>query len=178
MGRIDIFVNNTAIGTTHEFLIGDFSDWNHVFQVIVNGTYFCSKAAARYMVEHQIEGNIINISSINSSRALENSSHYNAGKGAMDQLTRCTALELAPFGIRVNGIAPGFIETPMSFVDGENELETDWFKDIYVKRRKIPVQRAGQPDEIAGIAAFLASDDATYICGAILPADGGLSITF
>lgn len=86
-------------------------------------------------------------------------------------------LELAPFGIRVNGVAPGFIETPMSYVDGENELETEWFQNSYIRRRKIPIRRAGQPHEVAGLVAFLAPDDVSYVCGATVPVDGGFSVT-
>jgi meso-butanediol dehydrogenase/(S,S)-butanediol dehydrogenase/diacetyl reductase len=123
-------------------------------------------------------GAIVNISSINGFRALKLSSHYNAAKGALDQLTRCTALELSPHGIRVNGVAPGFIETELSIVSGVNELETDEFMNYYIKQRRIPLARAGHSEEIATIIAFLASNEASYIQGAIIPADGGLSITF
>lgn len=177
-GAIDILVNNAAYANTIDFLSPETERWRHVFDVTVNGTYYCSRAAALVMAQQAGGGRIINVSSINGYRALEGSSHYNAGKGAMDQLTRCMAAELAPLGIRVNGIAPGFIDTAMSVIDGENELETDWFKSIYVERRKIPVARAGLPEEVAAVIAFLASEDASYLCGAILPVDGGLSITF
>jgi NAD(P)-dependent dehydrogenase (short-subunit alcohol dehydrogenase family) len=177
-GHIDILVNNAAMFNPIRFVDSDWADWRHVFDIIVNGTFFCTQEAARHMIRQGIQGHIVNVSSINSTRALEESSHYNAAKGAMDQLTRNTALELMEYGIRVNSVALGFIETPMSVVDGVNEHETDWFRDIYVGRRKIPQQRQGQPEEVAGVIAFLASEDASYMCGAVVAVDGGLSITF
>ena len=177
-GRIDVLVNNAAMSTSVDFVAGETSEWKPVFDVIAFGTYFCTRTVARHMIEACVRGAIVNVSSINSYRALPMTSHYNAAKGAADQLTRCTAVELAPHGIRVNAVNPGFVDTPMSVVDGENELETDWFKDIYVERRKIPQARAGGPEEIASVVAFLASDDASYMCGATVPVDGGLSLTF
>lgn len=177
-GRIDVLVNNAAISSTIEFLDADYAEWHKVFNIIVEGTYLCSQFVAQHMVALGIAGHIINVSSINSNRALHGSSHYNAAKGAVDQLTRCMALELIPHGIRVNAVNPGFIDTPLSLVDGENELESNWFKTIYVEQKKIPQQRPGQPAEVAATIAFLASDDASYICGATIPVDGGLSITF
>lgn len=177
-GRIDILVNNAAMSVPVDFVAADTDEWKPVFDVIAFGTYYCTRTVARHMIEAGIRGSIVNVSSINAYRALPASSHYNAAKGAMDQLTRCTAVELAPYGIRVNAVNPGFVDTPMSVVDGENELETDWFKDIYVERRKIPQARPGRPEEIASVIAFLASDDAAYVCGATIPVDGGLSVTF
>lgn len=177
-GQIDILVNNAAISTTIEFLHADYAEWHKVFNIIVDGTYLCSQLVSQQMVRQGIQGHIVNVSSINSHRALQGSSHYNAAKGAVDQLTRCMALELIPYGIRVNAVNPGFIDTPMSVVDGENELESDWFQANYVKQRKIPQARAGHPAEVAAVIAFLASKDASYICGATIPVDGGLSITF
>lgn len=177
-GRIDILVNNAAISNTLEFLHADYAEWHKVFNIIVEGTYLCSQMVAQQMVKQGVQGQIVNVSSLNSHRALQGSSHYNAAKGAVDQLTRCMALELSSHGIRVNAVNPGFIDTLLSIVDGENELESDWFQSIYVKQKKIPQQRAGQPDEVAAVIAFLASSDASYICGATVPVDGGLSITF
>ena len=177
-GHIDILVNNAAAFTPGRFMDTDYAEWRNIFDIIVSGAYFCTKEAARRMIARGAGGRIVNVSSINSSRALEESSHYNAAKGALDQLTRNTALELIDHGIRVNGVALGFIDTPMSVVDGVKEHETDWFKDIYVARKKIPQRRSGQPEEAAAAIAFLASEDASYICGAILAVDGGLSITF
>lgn len=152
--------------------------WRAVFDVIVDGAYLCTKYAAAKMIEQGTGGAIVNISSINSMRALKLSSHYNAAKGALDQLTRCTAVELSPHGIRVNAVAPGFINAGLSVVSGINELETEEFLESYIKQRKIPLARPGEPAEIAQIVAFLASAESSYIQGAIIPADGGLSITF
>lgn len=177
-GRIDVLVNNAATFTPGTFMDTDYAEWRKVFDVIVNGAYFCTKEAARRMIAQGGGGQIVNVSSINSTRALDESSHYNAAKGALDQITRNTALELIDKGIRVNAVALGFIDTPMSVVDGVKEHETDWFKDIYVARKKIPQRRSGQPEEAAAAIAFLASDDASYMCGAVIPVDGGLSITF
>jgi NAD(P)-dependent dehydrogenase (short-subunit alcohol dehydrogenase family) len=177
-GKVDVLVNNAAISYPIRFLGADYNKWRNVFDVIVNGTYFCSQEAAQHMVSNQIKGSIINVSSVNAYRALQDSSHYNAAKGALDQLTRCMALELIDYGIRVNGANLGFIDTPMSIIEGENELETDWFKSIYVEQKKIPQRRAGQPFEVANVLTFLASEDASYLCGAMIPVDGGLSITF
>lgn len=177
-GQVNVLVNNAAMFAPLKFIDGSTERWRSVFDVIAHGTYLCSRTVARHMVDRGMQGHIVNVSSINSTRALEESSHYNAAKGAMDQLTRCMAVELIGSGIRVNAVNPGFIDTPMSMVDGVNELETDWFQDIYVRRKKIPQQRAGLPDEVASVIAFLASSDASYMCGVTIPVDGGLSITF
>ncbi|BBI31909.1 SDR family NAD(P)-dependent oxidoreductase [Cohnella abietis] len=177
-GRIDVMVNNAAMFYESDFLLETTERWKAVFDTIVNGAYWCSKYAADVMVKREIGGAIVNVSSINGYRALNRSSHYNAAKGALDQLTRCTALELSPHGIRVNGVAPGFIDTELSVVGGVNELETEWFKQYYVEQRRIPQARAGTVNEVASVIAFLASEASTYIQGAIIPVDGGLSITF
>jgi meso-butanediol dehydrogenase/(S,S)-butanediol dehydrogenase/diacetyl reductase len=177
-GRLDVLVNNAAMFYESDFLTETTEQWHQVFNVIMDGAYFCTKHAANAMIKQGHGGAIVNISSINSYRALNKSSHYNAAKGALDQLTRCTSLELAPHGIRVNGVAPGFIDTGLSLIGGVNELETEEFLHYYVKQRKIPLARAGFPEEIATIIAFLASEEASYIQGATIPADGGLSITF
>ncbi|MFD2333809.1 SDR family NAD(P)-dependent oxidoreductase [Cohnella sp. GCM10020058] len=176
-GRIDILINNAAMFYESDFLQETTARWRAVFDTIVNGAYWCTREAALAMKE-QGGGAIVNVSSINGVRALIRSSHYNSAKGALDQLTRGTAAELSPHGIRVNGVAPGFIDTGLSVVGGENELETEWFKRYYVGERKIPLARPGQSEEVAEVIAFLASEAASYVQGAIVPVDGGLSITF
>jgi 3-oxoacyl-[acyl-carrier protein] reductase len=99
-------------------------------------------------------------------------------KAAINQYCRGLALELAPRNILVNAIAPGFINTPMSVVNGVNELESAWFHQNYVEGHHLPLKRAGRPEEIAGVAYFLAGNDASYITGQVITVDGGLTITF
>jgi NAD(P)-dependent dehydrogenase (short-subunit alcohol dehydrogenase family) len=177
-GRLDILINNAALFYESELLEETSERWHKVFNVIADGAYFCTKYAAQGMISGGNKGAIVNVSSINGYRALNKSSHYNAAKGALDQLTRCTAVELSPHGIRVNGVAPGFIDTELAVVSGVNELETDDFREYYIRQRRIPLARPGLPDEIAEVIAFLASDAASYIQGSTISADGGLSITF
>lgn len=177
-GRVDVLVNNAAIFEPAPFLSADTQTWRRSFDVIAFGAYLCAREVARAMVAASAPGVIVNVSSINSTRGLTHSSHYNAAKGAVDQLTRCLALELADHGIRVNAVAPGFVDTPMSVVDGENELLSAAFRSIYVDGGRIPLRRAAQPSEIAGVIAFLAGPDASYLCGAVVPVDGGLAVTF
>ncbi len=177
-GGVDILVNNAAIYAFTPFPATDHAAWHRVFDVIVDGAFHCARAAARRMIERGSGGHIVNISSINAHRGLIDSSAYNAAKGALDQLTRCLALDLAPHNIRVNGVAPGFIDTAMAITDGVNELETEEFQAIYIRQRKIPLQRPGQAHEVAAVVAFLVSSDAAYITGATIPVDGGLSVTF
>lgn len=178
VGPVDVLVNNAAIFSPAPFLSASTEEWRRSFDVIAFGAYFCAREVARAMVAAGAPGVIVNVSSINSTRGLVESSSYNAAKGAVDQLTRCLALELADHGIRVNAVAPGFVDTPMSVVDGENELDTEAFRSAYVEGGRIPLRRAAQPSEIASVIAFLASPDASYLCGAVLPVDGGLSVTF
>jgi 3-oxoacyl-[acyl-carrier protein] reductase len=99
-------------------------------------------------------------------------------KAAVNQYCRSLAIELAPKGILVNAIAPGFVQTPMSTVNGVSELESEWFKQNYVEGHHLPLKRAGQPEEIAGVAFFLAGPDASYLTGQVITVDGGLTVTF
>jgi NAD(P)-dependent dehydrogenase (short-subunit alcohol dehydrogenase family) len=177
-GRLDILVNNAGIYYTADALTTPFDEWMRAVEVIYHGAFLCSRAAARVMVERGTPGRIVNVSSINAFLGLLQSSHYNTAKGAVDQLTRCLAVEWAPYGILVNGVAPGYVDTPMSVVDGVNELESEEFQEIYVRRRRIPLARAAQPGEIAEVVSFLASERCTYMTGHTIVVDGGLSITF
>jgi len=123
-------------------------------------------------------GRIIHVTSIHGERGERMQSSYGMVKAALNQYCRALAIELAPRGILVNAIAPGFVDTPMSIVDGVSELETEWFKAHYVDGHHLPLRRAGRPEEIAGVAWFLAGPDASYITGQVLTVDGGLTITF
>jgi 3-oxoacyl-[acyl-carrier protein] reductase len=123
-------------------------------------------------------GRLIHVTSIHAGRAEAGASSYSMAKAAIDQFCRSMAVELADKNILVNAIAPGFVDTPMSIVEGKNELESDWFRDNYVHSHHLPLKRAAKPSEIAGIALFLAGKDASYITGQVIVADGGLTITF
>lgn len=177
-GRLDILVNNAGIFYNADALSTPFDVWLRAVEVIHHGTFLCSQAAGRVMAAQGQGGRIINISSVNAFLGMANSSHYNSAKGAVDQLTRCLAVEWAPHGILVNSVAPGFVETPMAIVDGVNEHETPDFQEFYVRRRRIPLARPAQPQEIAEVVGFLASPRCTYITGQSIVVDGGLSITF
>ncbi len=177
-GQLDILVNNAGIFAPTSFLDSSLEEWDHVVRVNLYGAVHCARAAARAMVAGGRGGRIINVSSIHAYRAELLSSNYDVSKGGMDQLTRTLAVDLAPYGILVNSIAPGLINTSMAVVDGANELESEWFREIYVERRKIPLARAAEPEEVAPAALFLASDESSYITGHVLVIDGGLSVTF
>ncbi|NWG21408.1 MAG: SDR family oxidoreductase [Chloroflexi bacterium] len=177
-GRLDILVNNAGIFYPADLLDIAFDEWMRAVDVMYLGTFRCSQAAARQMVRQGDGGRIVNISSVNAFLGMAQSSHYNSAKGAIDQLTRCMAVELAPHGILVNSVAPGFVETPMAVVNGVNEHETPEFQEFYVRRRRIPLARPAMPEEIAEAVLFLASPRTTYITGHTLVVDGGLTITF
>ena len=177
-GGVDILVNNAAIFSPADFVSAPYDEWRRILDVNLDSAIHCSRAAARVMLAAGKGGRIVNVSSIHSYRAERNASHYDLAKGAIDQLTRALALELAPHNILVNSVAPGFVDTPMSVVDGKSELESEWFLTNYVQQRRIPLARAAQPLEIAQAIAWLASPLNTYVNGHVLIADGGLSVTF
>jgi len=177
-GRIDMLVNNAGVFYPADFLTTEFAEWRKAVDIMYFGTMQCSQAVARSMVAAGIAGRIVNVSSVNAFLGAPLSSHYNTAKGAIDQLTRCLAVELAPHGILVNGVAPGFVETPMAVVEGVNEHSTADFQQFYVQRRKIPLARPAEPSEIATVIVFLAEGSATYLTGHTIVVDGGLTVTF
>ncbi|ADZ69319.1 Short-chain dehydrogenase/reductase SDR [Polymorphum gilvum SL003B-26A1] len=170
-GDIDILVNNAGIAVGADFLDLEEADFDRVLQVNLKGTFLCSQAVARHMVE-KVEaggepGTIINMSSINAVLAIPGQVPYCVSKGGVAQLTKATALALAPHGIRVNAIGPGSIMTEMLA-----SVNSDPAARARILSRT-PMGRVGEPSEIAGVAAFLASGDASYVTGQTLYADGG-----
>jgi NAD(P)-dependent dehydrogenase (short-subunit alcohol dehydrogenase family) len=123
-------------------------------------------------------GRILSVTSIHARFGEEQSLAYDVSKAGLEGGTRTLAIELGPHGVLVNALAPGFVATRMSIVQGQNELESDWFRTVYQEHRKLPLRRAAEPSEVAAHAAWLCSSENTYVTGQSLPVDGGLSVTF
>jgi glucose 1-dehydrogenase len=170
-GEIDILVNNAGIVHGADFLDLKEEDFDRVLNVNLKGSFLAGQAVARHMVENVKKGGkpgaIVNMSSVNAVFAIANQVPYSVSKGGINQLTKVMALSLAPYGIRVNAIGPGSIMT---------EMLASVNADPAAKNRilsRTPLGRIGEPSEIASIAAFLVSDDASYITGQTIYADGG-----
>jgi len=170
-GRIDVLVNNAGIVHGADFLDVTEADFDRVLRVNLKGTFLVGQAVARQMVEQvkagSAPGAIVNMSSVNAVFAIANQVPYSASKGGINQLTKVMALSLAPYGIRVNAIGPGSIMTDMLASVNQDETARNRLLS------RTPLGRIGDPAEIAAIAAFLASDDASYITGQTIYADGG-----
>ena len=174
-GLLDVLVNCAGVYIGGDPIETPMDEWRKPFDIMVSGGVNLTRASVPLMTGG---GRVIHITSIHGGRAEIGSSGYAMAKAALNQYCRSLALELAPRGILVNAIAPGFVRTRMSVVDGVNELDTDWFRRNYVDGHHLPLRRAAQPEEIAGVAFFLAGPDASYITGQVLTVDGGLTITF
>lgn len=175
-GNVDALVNCAGMSEKTNPLEMDLDRWRVIFDRMVNGAFLVTNLAVKFM--NNKSGRIIHITSIHGTRAEKHASSYSMAKAAINQFCRAMALELADKNILVNAIAPGFVDTAMSIVDGENELESQWFKENYIANQHLPLRRAASADEIAGVAFFLAGKDATYITGQVITVDGGLTITF
>jgi NAD(P)-dependent dehydrogenase (short-subunit alcohol dehydrogenase family) len=167
---IDLLVNSAGVGTLSSIVDMLEEEWDWVLGVNLKGTFLCTRAVARWWLENDRKGKIINLSSINEAVPLAGEAHYCASKGGVMMFTRAVALELAPYGIRVNAIAPGMIETPMT-----EELSV--VPELHAAHMKqVPLGRFGQPGDVARVAAFLASPWSGWITGASLPVDGGMHL--
>ena len=173
-GDVDILVNNAGIVHDAEFLDLKEEDFDRVLRVNLKGYFLASQAVGRRMVEQiragRKPGTIVNLSSINAVVAIGNQVPYCVTKGGIAQLTRSTALALAPHGIRVNAIGPGSVMT---------EMLAAVASDIEARRRmmsRTPLMRFAEPEEVASVAVFLASDDASYMTGETVTVDGGWTL--
>jgi len=166
-GRVDVLINNAGIFRAAEFLDIAEADWDAVIDVNLKGAFLVGQAVAREMVKTG-GGAIVNMSSVNGVTAIASIASYNASKGGIDQLTRVMALSLADRGIRVNAVAPGTIATELArkAVLGSAEAAARIMS-------RTPLRRLGQPDEVAAVCAFLASDAASYMTGEVVYVDGG-----
>jgi NAD(P)-dependent dehydrogenase (short-subunit alcohol dehydrogenase family) len=176
-GRIDILVNNAGFSYYERHADSTLEHWRQTMAVNLEAMYVLAKLVAPSMVERQY-GRIVNISSIQSLASEAVTGAYGATKGAINAWSRSLAVDLAEYNILVNVVAPGFIHTEMSIIDGVDETESEIYKQWYVGRRKIPLARAGESEEVANAIVFLSGDQCTYITGQTLVVDGGMTVTF
>jgi meso-butanediol dehydrogenase / (S,S)-butanediol dehydrogenase / diacetyl reductase len=164
MGGLDVLVNNAGISIRHNFLDITPEEWHKVIAVNLTGMFYAAQTAARHMMAHS-GGVILQTASTNGIMGYPFYADYNAAKAAVIELTKSMALELAP-KVRVCAVAPGYVLTPMQRAEYTDEM-------LAQVNLKIPLQRHAQPEEIAALFAFLASDDAQYMTGQVYTCDGG-----
>jgi NAD(P)-dependent dehydrogenase (short-subunit alcohol dehydrogenase family) len=173
-GRIDVLYNNAGVNSAGSIADADEDDWDRCFDVNVKGTFLFSRAVVPHL-RAAGGGSIVNQGSVAGLVGVPNFAAYCAAKGAVVSLTRSMAIDLAPDGIRVNAICPGTVFTPlmepMLRARGDGDLEAGLAKTVV----KYPIGRLGNPEEIARVALFLASDDASFVTGSIVTADGGMT---
>jgi NAD(P)-dependent dehydrogenase (short-subunit alcohol dehydrogenase family) len=174
LGRLDVLYNNAGVNSAGSVVDATEDDWDRCFAVNAKGTFLCSRAAVPYL-EEAGGGAIVNQGSVAGLVAVPNFAAYCAAKGAVVALTRSMAIDLAGRRIRVNAICPGTVFTPlmepMLRARGDGDLEAGLAKTVV----KYPIGRLGTPEEIARVALFLASDEASFLTGSIVTADGGMT---
>ncbi len=168
-GKIDVMVNNAGIEKKYPFLEMPLDVYTEIVSVNLTGAWLGSQIAGRQMAQQKSGGRIINISSVHEDLAMPTNAAYCATKGGLRMLTRTIAVELAQYGITVNNVCPGAIDTPM---DANLKKQQGKYDELL---SEIPMRRMGKPQEIAALCVYLASDDAGYVTGASLVIDGGMS---
>ena len=169
-GRIDVAFSNAGMIGRTSLLNTTEEDWKHVIDVNLNGTFYVNQAVLRQMVDKGIKGAVVNTSSIAAQVVSANTGAYAASKGGVSQLTKFAAYEMAPYGIRVNAIAPGASVTKITEGTRFDTARNEKFLS------NIPMGRYGEPEEAAALALYLGSDDAGYITGQTIMEDGGFSL--
>lgn len=167
-GRIDVLVNNAGVFKAADFLEISEADFDAVLRINLKGAFLVAQAVARAMVQGGVRGAIVHMSSVNGVMAIPSIASYNVSKGGINQLTRVMALALADHGIRVNAVAPGTIATELA---AQAVLTSDDARRKILSRT--PMKRLGEPEEVADVVAWLASDAASYVTGEIVTVDGG-----
>jgi glucose 1-dehydrogenase len=167
-GRLDVMVNNAGMHEKMPFLKTPLDVWSKVIAVNLTGAWLGCQEAAKQMVSQGEAGRIINVSSVHEDLPMPTNSPYCAAKGGLRMLMRTIAVELAPHNITVNNIAPGAIDTPM---DAPLKEDADQMQQLL---SEIPLRRMGQPEEVAALAVYLASEAASYVTGSTFVIDGGM----
>ncbi len=171
-GKLDILVNNAGLERRADFWDVTEPEYDLVLNVNLKGVFFVTQAMVRHLRDAKRGGRIINISSVHEELPFPHFSTYCASKGGVKMLTRDLAIELAPLGITINSIAPGAIKTPI------NKALLEDPQKLNSVLENIPLARLGTPEDVAGVAAFLASSDAAYITGTTILVDGGLLFNY
>jgi glucose 1-dehydrogenase len=169
LGNLDILVNNAGIEKSADFWNVTESDYDAVLNVNLKGVFFTTQAFVRHRMDAKAGGKVITVSSVHEDLPFPHFASYCASKGAVKMLTRNLSIELAPLGITINNIAPGAIETPIN-----KALLNDPAK-LSAVLENIPLKRLGRPEDVASVAAFLASSDSDYVTGTTYFVDGGLT---
>jgi glucose 1-dehydrogenase len=169
LGRIDVLVNNAGLERGADFWDVSEQDYDLVLNVNLKGPFFVTQAFVKHRMQAKTGGKVINISSVHEDLPFPHFASYCASKGGIKMLTRNLSIELAPLGITINSIAPGAIETPIN-----KKLLNDPVK-LKSLLENIPLKRLGKPEDVASVAAFLASSDADYVTGTTYFVDGGLT---
>lgn len=151
--------------------------WRRQHAVMLDGPVWLARSVGLRMAARG-SGRIVNVTSVHASNGETASLAYDTAKAGLEAATRNLAIELGPWGVLVNSVAPGFVRTRMSVVDGVNELESEWFRQIYLDHGRLPLRRAAEPAEIAAAVSHLVSPDNTYLTGQRIVVDGGLLVTF
>jgi len=174
LGGIDVLVNCAGISDSFDIRQFDLARYQRVLNVNLHSPIILMSECGLVMTE-QGYGRIVNVTSVHGLVSEPGCIAYDTSKGGLNSATRVASIDLADGGVLVNAVAPGFVDTRMAIADGVNELESEWFKNLYVDNAEIPLRRAAQAHEIARTVAWLASQDNTYLTGQVVTVDGGMA---
>ena len=176
-GPVEVLVSVAGVYEPAPAVEMTLDSYRRVLAVNLDAPIMLAQRCGRGMAERGY-GRILSVTSIHGEFGEELSLSYDASKAGLNGATRTLAIELGPQGVLVNALAPGFVRTRMSVVEGKDELESEWFKTVYLENRKLPLRRPAEPPEIAAHAAWLCSDENTYLTGQVVRVDGGVTVTF
>lgn len=176
-GRVDVLVNCAGISVVSSLPQLDLASYRRLLAIDLHAAVMLMNELGGAMARAGY-GRIVNVTSVHARVGEPGALAYDVSKAGLEAATRVAALDLAGSGVLVNAVAPGFVATRMSLVDGVDELSTDWFRQVYLEGGRLPLGRAATPAEIAAPVLWLASEENSYITGQVLVVDGGLTVRF